>query len=378
MTLQSEPTGNDASIVHYRIERGARAEGTDGLLGTVEQIVVDRVTGALRAIIVHASALNEDVEVPASHVADSTGSHVYLDLSQEDLLTGNDIVRRYDPAHYMPVSQGEQPEAIGIASERPVVTNVEEDAVEVLAPERIEVPETTAPTAPPAGAASEPVMSEDLEAQSPTPQPSRDPSTTGDMIHDRPTTSGMGIKSSVPRSPVSARDSSPIEPVPESASDIMPAPDETPPPARDALMAATAQVEPVAPPSINVHPASIEMPEAHASTILPETRPISRDTVTDVWQTPGGRATLAAAGTAVLLLALLRALARGRRRPEGTARGTSPSLLHQLNWFLWGTALGSGTAVVLAPMPGAQLRERIALAVERWREDRVRRSGQDG
>ncbi len=140
MALHGTPGNTDANLVQFRIERGATAMGTDGALGSVEQIVVDRDSGELRALIVLSSVGDGEFELPASHVTRATGDHVYLDIGRSDLATHPDLANPYDPQQYVPVYQGSgtpvgQATRTAISTEHPVVTGVEENAAELVAPE---------------------------------------------------------------------------------------------------------------------------------------------------------------------------------------------------------------------------------------------------
>lgn len=225
MALHNTPDSSQANIVQYRIERGAAAVGTDGPLGTVEQIVVDRDSGELRALIVRSDDGGSEFELPAEHVRRATGDQVYLDIGRADMATRPDLATPYDPSQYVPVYQGEttsQGEAsrTAIDTEHPVVTEVEDNAAELVAPQTAPEPqEQTAPDAPtdtavgsatawapradaPEGVTGDvPLTDEATQPLTSPPQSlSASPSTTGPLIGGKPSTSGMGEKSSVPSS----------------------------------------------------------------------------------------------------------------------------------------------------------------------------------
>src|SRR5215469_4194337 len=106
MALQGTPGPSDAHLVQFRIERGATALGTDGALGSVEQIVVDRETGELRALIVRSNTGEGEFELPAIHVSRATGDKVYLDIGRTDLAQHPDLAHPYNPQAYAPVYRG--------------------------------------------------------------------------------------------------------------------------------------------------------------------------------------------------------------------------------------------------------------------------------
>lgn len=240
MALQNTPDSSQANIVQYRIERGAAAIGTDGPLGSVEQIVVDRESGELRALIVRSGDGGSEFELPAEHVRSATGDQVHLDIGSADMATRPDLATPYDPSQYVPVYQGEtnspsEASRTALDTEHPVVTEVEDDAAEIVAPQ----PTTSdAPTDTAAGnAASWTPRSETVEGAgdsatavdeavteprvTPVQSQSATPSTTGPLVGGKPSTSGMGEKSAVPRS-----DEAPYNEPPTPPGTAYPAPDQ--------------------------------------------------------------------------------------------------------------------------------------------------------
>src|SRR6185312_4336553 len=104
----SDP-GN-AQVTHLSIERGAVAMGTDGPLGTVEQIVMDENSGELRALVVRGESISADaneVEISAAHVVPGTavGHQVNLDIGSADIRAHPELARRYEPERYIPVHE---------------------------------------------------------------------------------------------------------------------------------------------------------------------------------------------------------------------------------------------------------------------------------
>ncbi|MFI5272165.1 MAG: hypothetical protein ACHQ4H_03925 [Ktedonobacterales bacterium] len=139
MAVQKGPSSDDMSMVQFRIERGAQAEASDGAIGTVEQIVVDSKTGELRALIIRAAEGGSEFELPATHIARVTGSHVYLDLSQQEIARNPKLAQPYDPSQYRPVyvgRMGSEAAATEVAheTEHPVVTDIKTDSAQVVAP----------------------------------------------------------------------------------------------------------------------------------------------------------------------------------------------------------------------------------------------------
>src|SRR5262245_54381000 len=110
MTLDNTPQSGGANVSRVHVERGAVVMGTDGPLGTVEQIVMDENSSELRALIVHGERIGgvpADVEIAASHVVPGTavGQQVVLDIGLADIRTHPDLVRSYDPKRYVPIDE---------------------------------------------------------------------------------------------------------------------------------------------------------------------------------------------------------------------------------------------------------------------------------
>ena len=122
-----------------RISRGATVMATDGPIGAVHQIIMDQHTGELQALVI-ATGDTRQLELAASHVVRSDGATVYLDISQADLRLHPELAKMYDPNRYIPVRENPllPPSEAGREAkftERPVVTNIERDAVGVVVPE---------------------------------------------------------------------------------------------------------------------------------------------------------------------------------------------------------------------------------------------------
>lgn len=133
------PQGQTGHTREIRISRGATVMATDGKLGAVHQIIMDQHSGELQALVI-ATGDTRQLEVPASHIARSDGNTVYLDVSLADLRLHPDLAKVYDPNQYIPVRENPflPPSEAGREAgftERPVVTNIERDAVGVVVPE---------------------------------------------------------------------------------------------------------------------------------------------------------------------------------------------------------------------------------------------------
>ena len=166
MSLQENPNGTGMDpVVLFNIAPGALAVGTDGLLGTIAQIVVDRATGGLDALILRRGDTGTEVELPATHITRSTGDQVFLDIGFQDFTSHPHLAIPYDPSRYVPVEPG---------------------------PAKPPEPEHSAEPAPPAETHTP------SDARAPFMQSSPTPETTGTLIGGKPSTGGYGSASSVP------------------------------------------------------------------------------------------------------------------------------------------------------------------------------------
>lgn len=221
-------------VVRHHIERGDVAKGSDGApIGTVVQLVIDRDSGQPNAIVIRSSESSAELELPWSHIVDTAGNQVQLNVKGSDIAS---VARRFDPAQYVPVDTGEtvppaQADTIAQGEGHPVVTSVESDAVELvepqLTPDEATRPYATLPpsnlkrTAPlrpeptpptqPLASESQGASAEEREvkteterktmkpAPNPPPvEPSPLPSTEGELVGGKPSTSGTGDSSTVP------------------------------------------------------------------------------------------------------------------------------------------------------------------------------------
>ncbi|MGZ3676807.1 MAG: PRC-barrel domain-containing protein, partial [Ktedonobacterales bacterium] len=221
-------------IVRHHIERGDTATGADGgTIGTVVQLVMDRATGQPSAIVVHSDESNSEFELPWSHIVDTAGKQVQLDVRSKDIAS---VARSYNPEEYVPVDTGQavpptQADQIAQEEGRPVVTAVQPDAVELVEPQApvdeatrpyASLPpsnlkrtapltaEPTAPTQPLAGrrqgaSAEQGELKTETERETMKPAPNAPPvepspltSTEGELVGGKPSTSGTGAASTVP------------------------------------------------------------------------------------------------------------------------------------------------------------------------------------
>lgn len=232
MMSQDASGSSETNLVRYPYRRGAKLVGADGqMVGTLEQLVVDRDSGVLRSLIVRSADGAREFELPEEHVSQNEGDTVRLSLSADDLAANPELARPYNPREFQPVPSGEpaghdQASRIALQTGQPVVASVGDNAADVVAPE--------SPDAPPSGngsvaaheanpqspqhddstaqkmtsgapdiTAGGPALSDAQEAApaqegAPPPQtPSATESTTGELIGGKPSTGGMGSASVV-------------------------------------------------------------------------------------------------------------------------------------------------------------------------------------
>ncbi|MGZ6392436.1 MAG: PRC-barrel domain-containing protein, partial [Ktedonobacterales bacterium] len=221
-------------IVRHHIERSDTAKGADGAtIGSVVQLVMDRETGQPSAIVVHSDESNSEFELPWRHIVDTGSNQVQLDVRGKDIAS---VARPYNPEQYVPVDTGQampptQADQIAQDEGRPVVTDVQPDAVELVEPQEpvdeVTRPygtlppsnlkrtapltaEPTAPTQPLAGrrqgaSAEQGEMKTETERETMKPAPNAPPmepspltSTEGELVGGKPSTSGVGAASTVP------------------------------------------------------------------------------------------------------------------------------------------------------------------------------------
>ncbi len=212
--------------VHVRIQRGARAIGTDGDLGSVEQIVVDQASGEVRALVVQRPNDGASFELPIDIVTRATSDEVQIDLASADLDRRPDVARPFNPDDYVamqPDNTAPRVRATNIAqdTDHPVVTNVESDAADLVATPKARLAANTAAEQAASRSRSQSItagaddgsantlprhdasradIGEETATSAPPRSDSATPSVTGDLIGGKPTTGGMGASSAVPGS----------------------------------------------------------------------------------------------------------------------------------------------------------------------------------
>lgn len=150
MATEGPAQATHGQTTEIRIHRHATVMGSDGKLGTVHQIIMNRRTGELQALVLVAGhALH--LELPASHVLRATGDTIYVNVSQADLRLHPELAVPYNPDRYVPVVDRTAARPLfqpgQSAAERPMVVSIERDAVGVAVPEAQASPETsTLPT----------------------------------------------------------------------------------------------------------------------------------------------------------------------------------------------------------------------------------------
>ena len=86
MPAHGQPAGSPAELLvrrdrSIRYERGGRVYATDGVVGTLKQVVVDETAGEVTALVVALSAAPRVVLVPPDLVEKTAGTAVFLSIS---------------------------------------------------------------------------------------------------------------------------------------------------------------------------------------------------------------------------------------------------------------------------------------------------------
>lgn len=124
---------SDQGIHQFRIERGADVRGSDGVLGTVEQLVVDRESGQPRSLVLRGND-GSNFELPYNLITAADSEGVDVSIGKTDL---ERVSRPYTPDLYVPVDEGVavSPRLVAVGdTDEPVITQIESDAVEISAP----------------------------------------------------------------------------------------------------------------------------------------------------------------------------------------------------------------------------------------------------
>lgn len=442
-------------VVRHHIERGDTAKGSDGApVGTVVQLVIDRDSGQPSAIVIRSSESNAELELPWSHIVDTAGNQVRLDVRGGDVAS---VARPFDPAQYVPVDTGEtippeQADKIAQGERHPVVTNVQSDAVELVEPQGPTDeatrpyatlppsnlkrtaplrPEPIPPTQPLAGrrqnarAEEREVKTEtERETMKPAPnappvEPSPLPSTEGELVGGKPSTSGSGEASTVP-TPGTERSDEGINSPEESLADLA-AP--TSSAGRPAVSMSThaplssMQPAPGAPVSqfggkvqqigarvqqtARQAAATAQQTSRQAAQTAQQRTQQARQTIAERWNSPlvlGGAAAGLVVGAVVGVLLVIRQ--RRARATATQAQGGAGSVLQQaqasalgvaataqekaartslqtkrsakraarrVRWFRNGLLVGSVLGILFAPEAGVELRTQLANRVEQLR-----------
>src|SRR5258705_1655838 len=233
MMSQDASGSSESNLVRYPYRRGAKVVGADGqMVGTLEQLVVDRDSGVLRSLIVRSADGAREFELPEEHVSQNEGGRVRLSVGADELAANPELARPYNPWEFQPVPPGkpaghDRASRAALQTGQPVVASVGDNAADVVAPK--------SPDAPPLGngsvaaheAGPQPPRRVDSTAQKMTsgapdvtvggpalsdaqeaapahegaslPQtPSTTESTTGELIGGKPSTGGIGSASVAP------------------------------------------------------------------------------------------------------------------------------------------------------------------------------------
>ena len=108
MMSQDASGSSETNLVQYPYRRGAKLVGADGqMVGTLEQLVVDRDSGVLRSLIVRSADGAREFELPEEHVSQNEGDMVRLSMGADELTANPELARPYNPREFQPVPPGE-------------------------------------------------------------------------------------------------------------------------------------------------------------------------------------------------------------------------------------------------------------------------------
>lgn len=445
MALSDTPGETDPqnmSVVRHHIERGDTAKGADGrAIGTVVQMVMDRASGQPSALVIRSDDSNSEFELPWSHIADTSGGQVRLDVAGKDIAS---VSRPYNPDQYVPVDTG-QTVSLAQAGKtaqdegHPVVMTIQHDAVDLVEPQSPTdeatmpyaslppsnlkrtaplMPEALPQTQPLAGRRQAPMAEErepKTEAERETMKPAPNappletsplPSTEGELVGGKPSTSGSGADSTVP-TPGTERSDEGLDSAEQHPADAVML--GTSPPAQ--VSGGSAPVPQFGGKVQQIGASVQQTARQFAATAQQTGRQVAqtaqqrtqqaRQTVTDRGTTPLG---VGAAAAGLGMGALVGVIAAIRKRQaastSATAQGAAASLLQRTQagaqdvaataqeraaraslqtkrkakraarrarWFRNGLMIGGVLAVLFAPERGEVLRAQLAHRVEQWR-----------
>ncbi len=233
MMSQDASGSSETNLVRYPYRRGAKLVGADGqMVGTLEQLVVDRDSGVLRSLIVRSADGAREFELPEEHVSQNEGDTVRLSVGADELAANPELARPYNPREFQPVPPGEpaghnRASRVALQTGQPVVASVGDNAADVVAPESLYAPPLGNGSAAAHEAGPQPPRRDDSTAQriaggapdvtaggpalsdaqeaapahegTPPPQtPSATESTSGELIGGKPSTGDMGSASVAP------------------------------------------------------------------------------------------------------------------------------------------------------------------------------------
>ncbi len=80
----------------FRYERGGSVYATDGLIGTVRQVVVDETSGEITALVVALAGTTRSILVPLDLVDKTAGTAVFLTIATAQFMAGAVHAPQYD------------------------------------------------------------------------------------------------------------------------------------------------------------------------------------------------------------------------------------------------------------------------------------------
>src|SRR5260221_300879 len=134
MMSQDASGSSETNLVRYPYRRGAKLVGADGqMVGTLEQLVVDRDSGVLRSLIVRSADGAREFELPEEHVSQNEGDTVRLSVGADELAANPELARPYNPREFQPVPPGEptghnRPSRVALQTGQPVVASAGDNA----------------------------------------------------------------------------------------------------------------------------------------------------------------------------------------------------------------------------------------------------------
>ena len=137
-----EPLGEGGRQT-IRYERGSAVYATDGMVGTLRQVVVDEDAGDVQALVVRMAAKNESVLVPPDLVARNVASSLLLNVTREQFVAGAGRSPRFAPRMFTAADRRRLLEATSLLARGDVRRSLVS-----LSADRVETSDAVIPAAP--------------------------------------------------------------------------------------------------------------------------------------------------------------------------------------------------------------------------------------